>query len=82
MSDLQTQMAILETKMQQISKQVDEGFKANSEEHKEIMERFAEAIKTKADKDVVDELRANQSRIVWIVITSVVLALLGLILKP
>jgi phosphosulfolactate synthase (CoM biosynthesis protein A) len=50
MSDLPTQMAILETQMKQISKQVDEGFKANSEEHREIIATFERAMEKKAGK--------------------------------
>jgi hypothetical protein len=33
MSDLSTQIAVLETQMKQIAKQVDEGFSNNSREH-------------------------------------------------
>jgi len=50
MSDITTQIAVLETKMEQIANKVDEGFRANTEEHKEIMKAFEKAIEKKAGK--------------------------------
>ena len=44
MSDLTTQIAVLETQMKQIAKQVDEGFSNNSKEHKELVAMFEKAM--------------------------------------
>jgi hypothetical protein len=38
MSDLITQIAVIETQMKNIAKQVDDGFLNNSKEHREIMQ--------------------------------------------
>lgn len=50
MSDLTTQIAVIENKMNNIAKQVDEGFSANSQEHKEILATFERAMERKAGK--------------------------------
>lgn len=50
MSELATQIAVLETQMKNIANKVDEGFKANSEEHKEMMQAFQDAIDKKAGR--------------------------------
>ena len=59
MSDLTKQIAVLETQMTQIAKQVDEGFRINSDEHKELLATFEKAMEKKADRWV-------QSVIVWV----------------
>jgi len=77
MSDLTTQIAVLETQMKQIAKQVDEGFSNNSKEHKDIIELFEKAMEKKADKWV-------QQVIVWagsIVGVAILGSLMTLILK-
>ena len=50
MSDLSTQIAVLETEMKNIAKKVDDGFQINSQEHKEMMHAFQEAVDKKAGK--------------------------------
>lgn len=47
---LATQIAVLENEMKNIANKVDEGFKSNSEEHKEIMKAFETAMEKKAGK--------------------------------
>lgn len=47
----------------------------------EIKTLLREVIETKADKEEVARLRDNQSRMVWIVITAVTLAVLGVVIK-
>ena len=69
MSDLTIQIAVLETQMKQIAKQVDEGFKQNSEEHKEIAKMFSDALTLKADSKEVEKLEDNQRWIVRAVVT-------------
>lgn len=76
MSDLTTQIAVLETQMKTIAKQVDDGFSNNSKEHKDIIALFERAMEKKADRWV-------QSVIVWvgsIVGLAVIGALMSLIL--
>jgi predicted lipoprotein len=81
MSDLITQIAVLETQMKQIAKQVDEGFSNNSKEHKEIVAMFQKAIDLKADRKDVDALVDNQKWIVRLVVGAVATAVIGLIVK-
>lgn len=81
MSDLSIQIAVLETKMNQIAKQVDEGFSVNSKEHKEIVSMFQKAIELKADKKDVDSLVDNQKWIVRLIVGIVATAVVGLVIK-
>jgi len=81
MSDLSTQIAVLETQMKNISEKVDEGFKQNSVEHKEVVKMFNEAMELKADKRDVDNLVDNQKWIVRLIISIVVVAVIGLVIK-
>jgi hypothetical protein len=69
MSDLVTQIAVLETQMKQIAKQVDEGFSNNSKEHKEIVELFERAMEKKANAWV--------EKVMVGVLTTIGLAFLG-----
>lgn len=50
------------------------GFFQNSVEHKEILEK-------KADKEVVDEIRADIRKVVWIILGGVIVAVLSLVVK-
>ena len=66
MSDLTTQIAVLETQMKNIAKQVDDGFtklehalELNNEQHEEMFVRFEKAMDKKADRWV-------QNVIVWV----------------
>jgi hypothetical protein len=81
MSDLSTQIAVLETEMKNIAKQVDEGFSTNTKEHKEIMSKFQLAINLKADKKDVDTLVENQRWIVKLILSIVIMAVIGLVIK-
>jgi hypothetical protein len=60
---------------------MDKGFEENSKEHRDIRGDFTCALKEKADKVVVDEIRGDIRKIVWIIVGAVVLAVMGLILK-
>ncbi len=76
MSDLATQIAVLENQMKNIAKQVDEGFSNNTQEHREIVRLFEQAMEKKADRWV-------QNVIVWMGATigvTILGALMGLIL--
>jgi len=81
MSDLSTQIAVLETQMKNISEKVDDGFKQNSVEHKEVVKMFNEAMELKADKRDVDNLVDNQKWIVRLIISIVTVAVIGLVIK-
>lgn len=77
MSDLTTQIAVLETQMKNVIEKVDEGFSQNSKEHKELLALFEKALDKKADKWV-------QNVIVWagsIIGGAILVALMALILK-
>ena len=50
-------------------------------ELKEIKEFMRVVVEQKADKAEVEKLAANQSRIAWIIITAVAVAVLGLVIK-
>ena len=80
MSDLATQIAVLETQMKNIAKQVDEGFSNNSKEHREIMATFQKALDEKADKKEVDSLADNQKWVIRLIIGLVITALVSLVL--
>ena len=76
MSDLATQIAVLENQMKNIAKQVDEGFSNNTMEHKEIVSLFEKAMEKKADRWV-------QNVVIWIGATlgiAILGAIMGLIL--
>ena len=81
MSDLSTQIAVLETQMKNISEKVDEGFKQNSIEHKEVVKMFQDAMDLKADKKEVDTLMENQRWIVKLILGIVITAVIGLVIK-
>ena len=81
MSDLSTQIAVLETQMKNISEKVDEGFKQNTLEHKEVVRMFTEAMTLKADKKDVDSLVDNQKWIVRLIVGIVATAVIGLVIK-
>jgi hypothetical protein len=81
MSDLSTQIAVLETQMKNISEKVDEGFKQNSIEHKEVVKMFQDAMELKADKKDVDSLVDNQKWIVRLIVGIVATAVVGLVIK-
>jgi hypothetical protein len=81
MSDLSTQIAVLETQMKNISEKVDEGFKQNSVEHKEVVQMFTKAMELKADKKDVDSLVDNQKWIVRLIVGIVATAVVGLVIK-
>jgi glycerate kinase len=91
MSDLTSQIAVLETQMKQVIKQVEEGFSNNSKQHEdmtvsnakgheEMMKAFREAVEKKADKELVDKLEANQNKVAWLIISTVILAVIGLVI--
>lgn len=75
MSDLATQIAVLETQMKQIAKQVDDGFKANSEEHKEIMKAFEIAMERKAGK-WVEKVLIGAGSVIGVALLTALLALI------
>jgi hypothetical protein len=88
MSELATQIAVLETQMKNIAKQVDSGFvevqkqlENNSREHKEMFTAFEKAIEEKADKKEVDTLMENQRWIVKLILGIVITAVIGLVIK-
>jgi hypothetical protein len=67
--------------MKNISEKVDEGFKQNSIEHKEVVRMFEDAMKLKADKKDVDSLVDNQKWIVRLIVGIVAAAVVGLVIK-
>jgi hypothetical protein len=70
-------MSDINTKVELMAKDIDY-IKAGLDDIKTTLNTV---IEQKADQKEVDELRANQSKIAWIVITAVILAVLGLVLK-
>ena len=78
MSDnLKTEIEVLKTEMKNIAKKVDEGFKLNSEEHKELVKTFQDAMEKKAGKWVEKVLVGVGT----LILTAIVGALMTLILK-
>jgi hypothetical protein len=77
MSELKTQIAVLETKMEQITEQVKEGFSNNSKEHKEIIELFEIAMEKKAGKWTEKAIIG----VVIFVLTAVGTAFMALVIK-
>lgn len=47
----------------------------------EIKTLLRQVIETKADKEEVARLRDNQNKVVWLVISAVILAVMGLVIK-
>ena len=72
----------METQIENVIKKVDDGFLDNKEQHKAIGEIITTIDERKADLSIVNAIRADLSKIVWIILTGVVVAVLALILKP
>lgn len=70
MNELTTAVELLKHDMQYLK-----------DEMADIKKMLRDVIETKADRRDVEQLQANQNRVVWIVISTVVLAILGLIIK-
>jgi hypothetical protein len=51
------------------------------EELKDIKEFMRIVVDQKADRKEVEELKANQTKVAWIIITFVLVAILGLLVK-
>jgi hypothetical protein len=68
--NLDKKVAVIEQKLDDIDEKVD---------RLEVL--ITKAMSSKADKTEVEKLAANQSRIAWIIITTVAVAILGLVIK-
>lgn len=68
--DLNTQVKVMARDIQYIK-----------DELKEIKEFMRIVVDQKADRKEVDELRANQTKVAWIIISCVIVAVLGLVVK-
>ena len=68
--DLGTKVAIMATDIKYIK-----------DELKEIKEFMRIVVEQKADRKEVEELKANQTKVAWIVLTCVIVAVLGLVVK-
>jgi len=51
------------------------------DELKEIKEYVKCVAETKADRTEVERLRANQDKVIWLVVSTVIIAVLGLVIK-
>jgi hypothetical protein len=50
-------------------------------ELQEIKEFMRVVVEEKADKVEVDRLRVNQDKVIWLIVSTVIVAILGLIVK-
>lgn len=75
MSDLSTQIAVLETQMKQVIKQVDDGFTKNSEQHQEMMNAFNRAMEQKAGK-WVEKVLVGAGSVIGVALLGALLALI------
>jgi hypothetical protein len=63
-----------------IEQKIDDGFKQNFKEHSEIFEYIKDIEAKKADKYIVDELKSNQNKVVWLIVSTVLVAIIGLVI--
>lgn len=59
----------------------DERHEAMKTETKEKIAEAEKKIETKADKEVVDEIKADIKKVVWVLVIAIISALLNLIIK-
>jgi hypothetical protein len=78
---MEERMAIIETKLTDLKDQVTKFCDGNDKQHEKITQMIVAIDEKKADRTVVEEIRADIRRGVWIVITSVLIALLALVIK-
>ena len=77
MQELITDIAVLKKEMENITEQVKKGFSDNSDEHKELIALFTEAMEKKAGKWVENVLIGVGS----VIGTGILVAALALIFK-
>lgn len=86
-NNLDKQVALMNQELKALCDKVTEGFELNSEEHTTLVSVFEKALDKKAEKIIVDNLAANvdnlisnQNKVAWMIIGTVILAVLGLII--
>jgi uncharacterized coiled-coil DUF342 family protein len=84
---LENRIIKMEQQIDNVSKQLDayhqdgkEQHEENKKQHEELKQLIKEIENKKADKSVVDEIRGDIKKIVWIVLTAVALAVLKLVI--
>jgi uncharacterized coiled-coil protein SlyX len=78
---LDKKVAVIEQKIDNLSDKIASYQADNKEDHKRMVDLVTTIETKKADKDVVDALVRNQNRIAWTVISAVLLAVIGLVIK-
>jgi len=71
----------IQVTMETINKNFEELKKENKESHDSIINTLKETLDKKADKVIVDELKENQNKVIWMIVTAFVISIIGLIMK-
>jgi len=78
---MEERMAIIETKLTDLKDQVTKFCDGNEKQHEKMTQMIVAIDEKKADRTVVEEIREDIRRGVWIVIGAVIVALLTLVIK-
>ena len=78
---MEERMAIIETKLTDLKDQVTKFCDGNEKQHEKMSQMIIAIEEKKADRTVVEEIREDIRRGVWIVIGAVIVALLTLVIK-
>jgi regulator of replication initiation timing len=78
---LENKIIVMENKLDTLTGRFDEYHKDNKEAHLEFAKLVRELNEKKADKSVVEEIRNDLKKVVWIVLSAVILGILSLIIK-
>lgn len=78
---LENKIIVMENKLDTLSGRFEEYHKDNKEAHSEFTKLVTALNEKKADKSVVEEIRADMKKVVWIVLSAVILALMSLVIK-
>jgi hypothetical protein len=78
--DLKTELKVYCQKMEDLSEKVTEGFRTNTEQHREIILTLKESLDKKADKDIVDTIQSTV-RYVVVTLVAIIIGALSFLIK-
>ena len=81
-NNLESKIMNMEFKLDGMQKSMEDFHIENKEQHCELSKQIEKIEAKKADKEVVDEIRGDIRKVVWIIISAVVIALLALVINP
>lgn len=80
-NNLENKIMKMEIKLDTMKESMDTFHTENKEQHIELSKLIEKIEAKKADKEVVEEIRQDIRKVVWIVISFVIVALLTLLIK-